>query len=123
MQSSGLGHSNPKQQLQLTLQCMPDFRWADAAEGDLCCGSEQESSRASVLKLPHRGKVLVSVPAQVQAGTKLDDKVLHLIWMLSGCRKLEELEEIRRECTGLLRERFQLEQCIRCACRARCTPA
>ncbi len=27
----------------------------------------------------------------------------------------QELEEMRHECTVLLRERFQLEQCVRCA--------
>jgi hypothetical protein len=29
-------------------------------------------------------------------------------------RLKQELEEMRRECTTLLRERFHLEQCIRC---------
>lgn len=37
--------------------------------------------------------------------------VQHSFW----CRWKQELEELRNECTLLLRERFQLEQCIRCS--------
>ena len=31
----------------------------------------------------------------------------------SLCSWKKELEGIRKDCTGLLRERFQLEQCVR----------
>ena len=31
-------------------------------------------------------------------------------------RLKNELEEMRSECVGLLKERFHLEQCIRCPC-------
>ena len=34
-----------------------------------------------------------------------------------ACRLKQELEEMRHQCTVLLRDKFSLEQCVRCGAR------
>ena len=144
--SSGLGHGNPKQKLQLTMRCAPP-----AGRVPALLGAPSSDRRSGPFMLWHTSQQLqaaalaletvpdscrtatwaarwapssCSMQRKAPAGwaqlhhTRCCCRSVSLAAPAQACRgwpcrKLEELEDIRRECTGLLRERFQLEQCVR----------